>query len=190
MAFASLLPIAVCVVLLTTFLCRRTAQSLWLGAGQVANEVLNSLIKIVLKVPRPHSPVINMPEDSYGMPSAHSQYMGYFSTVIIIDCVLSRDMHLYRRAFRIIAVLGMAAVTMFSRYYLHYHTPTQIFAGYACGCIMAFGWCFIAYMLRVLGLMDWALDLQPFRMLLVKDTSYSVTSEYDQWRMNKEKKQN
>lgn len=188
MAFASLLPIAICVALFTAFICRRTAQDLWVGGGQIANEILNSLIKIVLKVPRPHSPVINMPEDSYGMPSAHSQYMGYFSAVIIADCLVSTKLAWFRRLARVALVLSMSALTMFSRYYLHYHTPGQIFAGYFCGCAMACAWLLCGQLLRALGLMQWAIELWPCRLMLVKDESYNLETEYENYALGQEKK--
>ena len=182
MAFASLFPIALCWVLLTVFLCRRTAQDLWIGAGHVANEILNNMVKVIIKEPRPHPPVINLPEDSYGMPSAHSQYMGYFSAIFICETLRSRSTSTPRKIVRIAIVLVMSAMTMYSRYYLHYHTPKQIFIGYLCGNFTGVYWLLLIKLLRKVGLLSWALNLLPFRLMLVKDSDYSVEREYQDYK--------
>lgn len=187
-AFASLLPIALCVALLTVFLCRRTAEDLWIGAGQVFGEVLNTVLKLIIKEKRPHTPVINMPEDSYGMPSAHSQYMGYFATVMTMQTLFAKNISMAHRLFRIASLMGISVLTAYSRYYLYYHTLAQVICGFLFGMFYGLCWYSLGGFLRITGLMSWGISLWPFRLMLVKDQDYSVSTEYEEYQRELQKK--
>lgn len=181
-AYASLVPIFLCVALLTVFLCRRTAEDLWVGGGQIVCEIVNGLVKLITKEPRPASPVTNMPVDSYGMPSAHSQYMGFFATVIIIQSLCAGRISGAHRALRAAAVLALSTFSAFSRYYLYYHTIPQVVIGYLIGVVFGIAWMALLAVVRKSGLLSWGLSLWPCRLLLVKDVKYSVAQEYAEFK--------
>lgn len=187
-AIASLIPIGICVALLTVFLCRRTAEDLWVGLGQIGCEVANGVLKIIIKEPRPSSPVTNMPVDSFGMPSAHSQYMGYFAMIIILQTLKARKISTRYRILRIVLALGVSSFIAYSRYYLYYHTGQQVTVGYGVGCVIGFVWFKALDVARTLGLVKWGVGLYPSRLLSVKDADYSVTEEHELWRAESAKK--
>lgn len=187
-AIASLIPIAICVSLLTAFLCRRTADDLWVGVGQVVCELVNGIIKLYVRQPRPSSPVTNIPADSFGMPSAHSQYMGYFCMVIIIDALRARNLSTIHRVVRIVSVIVVSVFTAYSRYYLYYHTGPQVTVGFLVGSALAFVWLKFENVVRAIGLMRWGLNLWPCRLMLVKDTPYSIYDEYQEYRKRVDKR--
>lgn len=188
-AFASLVPIFLCVALLTVFLCRRTADSLWVGGGQVVCEIVNGIVKLIIKQPRPSSPVTNMPVDSYGMPSAHSQYMGYFAMIVIVQSLTAPGISAAHSTLRILGVLNLSIFTSYSRYYLYYHTGPQVFVGYLVGLVFGATWLPLITVVRKSGLLAWGLSLWPCRQLLVKDMDYSVLEEYEEYQALKTRKQ-
>ncbi|KAI0285776.1 PAP2-domain-containing protein [Russula aff. rugulosa BPL654] len=111
-----------------------TIINMW--AGQFCCEAFNLVVKRIVKQGRPPGSVAN----GYGFPSSHSQYMGYFATFLIL--------HLHFRhkfvisgssdstAFRIAiytAIVAWAALVAYSRYYLSYHSVSQILWGVCIG---------------------------------------------------------
>ncbi|KDR80758.1 hypothetical protein GALMADRAFT_241192 [Galerina marginata CBS 339.88] len=106
-------------------------------AGQLFGELLNWIIKRIIKQDRPLQSIGN----GYGFPSSHSQYMAYFATFLMC--------HLYFRhrfsstgyvavdfLWRMLvyaALLGWSGLVAYSRYYLGYHNGHQIFWGLAIG---------------------------------------------------------
>ncbi|KAF9485472.1 hypothetical protein BDN70DRAFT_871120 [Pholiota conissans] len=106
-------------------------------AGQFFGELLNWVIKRIIKQDRPIENIGN----GYGFPSSHSQYMAYFTSFLFC--------HLYFRhrfsstgyrsldfLFRMIvyaALLTWTGLVAYSRYYLGYHNANQIFWGLAIG---------------------------------------------------------
>ncbi|KAF8506400.1 hypothetical protein BU17DRAFT_71289 [Hysterangium stoloniferum] len=68
-------------------------------AGQMACEGLNWVLKHAIKEGRPHE----SPGDGYGFPSSHSQWMGYFSSFLIL--------HLYfRHRFTSCGICGIGRI--------------------------------------------------------------------------------
>ncbi|KAL0064405.1 hypothetical protein AAF712_008705 [Marasmius tenuissimus] len=106
-------------------------------AGQLTNEVLNYGIKHLIREERPTDMVGN----GYGFPSSHSQYMGYFSTFLILHMYFrhrfsSTGYPILDRAFRALvhlALLAWAGGVAYSRYHLKYHSPHQIYWGLSIG---------------------------------------------------------
>jgi len=112
-------------------------------AGQLASDLFNSVLKHIVKQERPNS----MLGDGYGFPSSHSQYMGYFSTFLLLHLTFRHKFVSYGPELKLIntlqrtllyfTIMSWAAGVCFSRYYLAYHTPPQVLAGYSIGLVLA-----------------------------------------------------
>ncbi|THH03126.1 hypothetical protein EW145_g6508 [Phellinidium pouzarii] len=106
-------------------------------AGQLACEGFNWLLKRLIKQERPIGSLIN----GYGFPSSHSQFMGYFSTFLMMHLFFrhrfsSTGYTTLDRLWRGVVYLGLAAwawSVCYSRLYLTYHTPNQIIWGAGVG---------------------------------------------------------
>ncbi|KAF5379324.1 hypothetical protein D9757_007613 [Collybiopsis confluens] len=144
---SSLLSLALALVTLSPILLMASYASLAIQtreflviimwAGQFANEGFNWLLKRLIKQDRPDGSMGN----GYGFPSSHSQYMGYFTTFLICHLYFrhrfsSTGLPFIDQAWRYIVYTGVSAwglAVAYSRYYLQYHTPHQIFWGYGIG---------------------------------------------------------
>ncbi|KAF9006167.1 hypothetical protein BDQ17DRAFT_1399096 [Cyathus striatus] len=102
-------------------------------AGQFAGELLNYILKHIIKEERPIESIGN----GYGFPSSHSQYMGYFSSFLICHLYFrhrfaTTGSYILDQLWRIvlyIGLLGWASAVAYSRYYLGYHNVYQILWG-------------------------------------------------------------
>ncbi|KEP50238.1 PAP2 domain protein [Rhizoctonia solani 123E] len=101
-------------------------------AGQLANEGFNWVLKQVFREERPES----NRGDGYGFPSSHSQYMGYFSTFLVVHFLTRHRFpnhtswaQITHRAILCSGLLAWAGIVCYSRYHLTYHTPPQIIWG-------------------------------------------------------------
>ncbi|PPQ91884.1 hypothetical protein CVT25_000759 [Psilocybe cyanescens] len=105
--------------------------------GQFAGELLNWIIKRIIKQERPIDSIGN----GYGFPSSHSQYMAYFASFLMAHLYFrhrfsstgSKIIDLLLRIIVYSALLGWAGLVAYSRYYLGYHSAHQIFWGQAIG---------------------------------------------------------
>jgi len=135
--------------------------------GQMACEVLNFALKRLLKEKRPPQ----MHGKGYGMPSSHSQFVGFFSVSLVLFLLVR---HVPRKptashtplnmASRIAlsgAALANAGLVTWSRIYLNYHTPKQVLVGFFAGVVTALGWFLVTSIIRQIGLVGWFLN-QPF----------------------------
>lgn len=181
-ALLSLLPPAILMMHLATFLSRRTAQDLWFAGGQVVCEASNVILKRVLRQARPLSPVLNMPEESYGMPSAHSQFMGFLVGYLFVQMLFSSHLPFWDKIFRMSGTSIMAGAVGFARYYLYYHSGVQVVAGLTFGGVLGALWFLLSRPLRKYGVFEWGLSLWPCRLLLVKDVDYNNRAEYEEYR--------
>ncbi|KAF9955606.1 hypothetical protein BGZ72_003588 [Mortierella alpina] len=180
-AFVTLSPMVlvsgyVCIILVT-----RDIKPAVMFAGQLANEVINQILKRLVKEARPTEYL----GDGYGMPSSHSQFMAYFATYAIIL--------MYRRGvspgeiiphiFSVVVVVW-AALVVYSRVHLYYHTWQQVVAGTICGIIFALIYYFIANkFLRSTGIFEWIVNHPWARELHVRDThSIPDLAKFD-WEM-------
>lgn len=177
---ASLLPQAWIIVHLSVFLSRREAQDLWCGMGQILCEFSNHIIKKILKQPRPWTPVLNMPLESHGMPSAHSQFMGYLVGYTLVELYFTQYRALRERVGHAVVVILLAASVAYSRYYLWYHSAPQVLVGLAVGALFGSTWYLVSVVARSLGLVQWCVDLPPCKLLSIKDTRYDVAAEHAQ----------
>ncbi|PIA15169.1 hypothetical protein COEREDRAFT_82157, partial [Coemansia reversa NRRL 1564] len=74
LALASLFPIFLIVAETSIVFGRREAAGILLLLGQLLNEAFNLVLKLAIREDRPNIQL----GDGYGMPSSHSQFMGFF----------------------------------------------------------------------------------------------------------------
>jgi len=111
--------------------------------GQCLNDALNTVIKQYVKEERP----TGLLGKGYGFPSQHSQYMGYFSTFLILHLILKHSFPSCGLGSRLsmsngVQKLGVsfgvwlwAVSVCYSRHFLSYHTSKQVVAGYLFGVV-------------------------------------------------------
>lgn len=142
MALASLAPQFIMCAYAVLILARRELTWVNACAAQLGNEALNWMLKRTLRMPRPASAGgLGDGGTGYGMPSSHSQFMGFFAAF----CLLHLHAHRPRSArapVRLVAcarkaehvasqafVLLLSLATVFSRWYLGYHNASQVLVG-------------------------------------------------------------
>ena len=105
----------------------------WLG-GHLLNEVLNFCLKRLLKEERPMgAPAVGF--DIHGMPSAHSQFMGFY--FCFSSCILAYRVRNCSPFWKVGAAsfnLGLTLVVGYGRIRLGFHTPAQVVVGLGVGC--------------------------------------------------------
>ncbi|KAG5359085.1 Palmitoyl-protein thioesterase-dolichyl pyrophosphate phosphatase fusion 1 [Yarrowia sp. C11] len=181
-AFASLIPQIILIVYATLIFSRREMETLMLLGGQVACEVSNNILKRAIKQDRPrYGP-------GYGMPSAHAQFVAFLATYLCL-WMFFRMRQLYspvKRVTRSVGLVVMTLVVSYSRVHLYYHTPAQVLAGVALGCVLGLAYFLFVSLIRDLGLVDLIVDLPILRTFYVKDTSGDsgsfVKDEFLRWR--------
>ncbi|KAL6453896.1 CAX4 Dolichyldiphosphatase [Candida maltosa Xu316] len=194
----SLLPIYIMVFYTSWFLLTREIEPVIIVAGHLANEVLNKIIKMAVKSPRPtfHR---NFGIDSkygltYGFPSAHSQFMGFFVGYYI--CIILFKIPMSKQGKKSVCVsagLSMVGVA-FSRVYLLYHSCVQVIAGLIVGVTFGVGYFIITSVARDVGLVEWVLNWPIIRLFYVKDTYYysyqSFAQEYQSYEQLRKQRKN
>lgn len=121
----------------------------------------------------------------YGMPSSHSQFMGFFAAYAVLYIkyrIVETDWSLKKA--RMTLVLATSIAVCVSRVYLTYHTVEQVLVGASLGTAFGALWFITFSQLKSYGFIDWALDLKVSRIFLVKDTviDQALHDEYLQWR--------
>jgi dolichyldiphosphatase len=114
----------------------------------------------------------------YGMPSSHAQFAAYFSISLSLFLLLRHQTtrhtsyrpstFLQRISLSALACICAAFVAL-SRIYLNYHTPRQVWIGFAAGTVFAGVWFAFTTWLRKEGWIEWALDLDVVRLFRVRD---------------------
>lgn len=114
----------------------------------------------------------------YGMPSSHSQFVAFFSLSLTLFLMFRHQTtthtsyrpstFLERLALSILACF-CAAIVALSRIYLNYHTPRQVWVGFAAGLAFALAWFIFTSYLRSAGWIEWGLDLDIARQLRFRD---------------------
>lgn len=107
--------------------------------GIIVNTILNLFLKITIKHPRPKEDKIlfeiasnngkRISIDRYGMPSGHSQSVGFSCMFLYLACK-----NMYIIWFYLIISLN----TMFQRFNYKSHTMLQIIIGFSIGAIMGY----------------------------------------------------
>lgn len=193
----SLLPIYTMVFFTSWFLITRDIEPVIAVVGQLSNDMANKILKHVFQQLRPEFHRDFGLESfglTYGMPSAHSQFMGFLAAYYIaITCfaipVLFRCKCLVTLGL-LLACLGVAC----SRWYLMYHTWEQVLVGVACGFCTGSLYSVIVFLFRDIGVVDWVL-LWPFvRYFWIKNSYYYnyrlFKEEYLEVEIAKQKKVN
>lgn len=144
---------------LTWLIMERDFEPVIFTVGQLSNELINQVLKRVIKQERPlYNGTIslvfnganisddNMQENisslrvSYGMPSAHSQFMGFFVSYLVLNMWFRwNNRYRIQRFDRMIYCVSgwlLSISVCFSRWYLEYHTWDQIIIGYQIGIIV------------------------------------------------------
>lgn len=140
LALITLTPIYIMNFYTTLILLRRDFGTFFALAGQIACLALNVILKKILHQPRP----ADLGLIDSGMPSNHSQFMGYFAVFYSIQ-FLYNSPSLSEHFRRIYALLlaALAILVCFSRIYLQYHTVDQVAIGFAVGAFCGIAWSII-----------------------------------------------
>ncbi|KAJ2516590.1 hypothetical protein H4217_004483 [Coemansia sp. RSA 1939] len=167
LALASLFPIFLVVMEATIVLSRREIAGILLLIGQLGNEGLNIVLKVMIRQDRPNVHL----GDGYGMPSSHSQFMTFFLayTVVYLETRVSNN-NVHKRAVQAGAVM-LTLLVMTSRVYLGYHSALQVFAGGLVGAVSGSIWLwFVERTIYTNRAIDIVLDWSICRWLLIRDS--------------------
>ncbi|CCH62080.1 hypothetical protein TBLA_0G01340 [Henningerozyma blattae CBS 6284] len=187
-AYFSLLPILILTFYLSWFISTRELEACIMAAGQLANEIFNNIIKNIIKQPRPISFGDSFQNDTlrsgYGMPSAHSQFMGFLFIYISLKYTLSwKDLSVCKRKLGIVFFALLAFCVCSSRVYLMYHSIDQVFIGFCIGLCTGSSYYLLVGILREIGIINWVLSWWLARRLYIKDSynlaPLSLREEYD-----------
>ncbi|EPX75144.1 palmitoyl protein thioesterase-dolichol pyrophosphate phosphatase fusion 1 [Schizosaccharomyces octosporus yFS286] len=169
MELFSLIPQIIGIIYLTVMVTNRELDTFMQFGGQVANEVLNYVIKIIVKHPRPSVVLHGV---GYGMPSSHSQFMGYFTAYMIAwVCKYRKEewSHISSLA-KMSLYCGLSLCVCSSRYLLSYHSISQVIVGFAAGFVFGYVWCWFTGQLRLTGITEWLLKFPIIEWVYIKDT--------------------
>ncbi|PWN36057.1 uncharacterized protein FA14DRAFT_112716, partial [Meira miltonrushii] len=207
LSLITLSPPFLVVVYIVICLIRRDLTILFGFAGQLACEGFNLILKRIFKQGRP----TDFLGTGYGMPSSHSQFVGYFmmfwcahfirfrpgmsrrkrtqSAPSLIDLIRSLE-----HAALVTFIIFGSLMTAYSRYHLSYHTPLQIIVGLSLGMASGLAWYIVC---EVIGRKKiFGLKRSPRRILLesplfvalrIRDTwsvwdDGGIEAEYGLWK--------
>mmetsp|Transcript_16933 Transcript_16933/g.23685 ORF Transcript_16933/g.23685 Transcript_16933/m.23685 type:complete len:215 (-) Transcript_16933:187-831(-) len=140
LALITLCPIFLIVAYLTLIYSRRQIQTIIMLIGQLANEAANSVLKQHIKESRPEA----CAHEGYGMPSSHSQFMGFFAAYCLISSIRwENNDFISHKVLGNLSIMSLACLVMYSRVELGYHTFAQVYVGGVLGCLFALFWFFL-----------------------------------------------
>ncbi|KAF9994020.1 hypothetical protein BGZ80_002623 [Entomortierella chlamydospora] len=168
LAYVTLTPLCILCGYAAVIATSRDLKPLVMLGGQLANELLNLILKRLVKQARPTEYL----GDGYGMPSSHSQFMAYFATyMVIMMCRRGIEPGAIIPQTVCAAVTVWSALVVYSRVHLYYHTWQQVVAGTICGFIFALFYYYIVNnILRPMGILEWIVDHPWARRLHARDT--------------------
>ncbi|XP_055516227.1 dolichyldiphosphatase 1 [Leucoraja erinacea] len=147
LAYLSLVPVFILFGFVTLIVFKRELHSISFLCGLVLNEILNWLIKNVIKEPRPCQGAHRNLFTEYGMPSSHSQFIWFFSIYSLLFLYLrmhqtnnARCLDLLWRHILSVCLLTLAFLVSYSRVYLMYHSWSQVIYGVIAGGVMGATW--------------------------------------------------
>ncbi|ODV94610.1 hypothetical protein PACTADRAFT_76238 [Pachysolen tannophilus NRRL Y-2460] len=209
-AIFSLLPIEILIFYFSWFLITREIEPVIIAFGQVINDIINNIIKHLIKQERPRPEFLSVgifkangtintgslnKSLEYGMPSAHSQFMGFFCCYFLLKIIyqwpnLNKLNKFYLCFIFIICSIGV----VFSRIYLMYHTIEQTLVGVIFGCFLGSCYFLIVCIARDIGIIRWIVNWNFLQKFYIKDSCYecplSFKAEYDLWHQRKAKRCN
>ncbi|KAG0303772.1 hypothetical protein BGZ98_006300 [Dissophora globulifera] len=179
MAYITLSPLGILCGYAAIIITSRDLKPTVMFAGQIVNEVVNQVLKRLVKQARPTEYL----GDGYGMPSSHSQFMAYFAVYTMILMYRSTPDFLMPHIVST-AVFVWAALVVYSRVHLYYHTWQQVVAGTIAGAAFALIYYFVIQnILRPTGIFDKIVNHPWMKLLYVRDTdAIADVAKYD-WEM-------
>ncbi|KAJ2376211.1 hypothetical protein IW150_002115 [Coemansia sp. RSA 2607] len=188
LAFSSLTPIFLIVVETTIVLSRREIIGIMFLLGQLLNEAFNLALKLAIRESRPNPHL----GDGYGMPSSHSQFMGFFAVYVCMYLQTRVTTNAIQKLVVQTGAVALSMLTIISRVYLGYHTTLQVLAGTVVGLMAGYIWYqFIERVVYPSGAVAYILDTPICRWLLVRDSREIkdiVRTEYELTRTARNKR--
>jgi len=135
----ALLPIFLIIMMAGAVIATREKRVAVLLGLQLANEVVNAVVKRIVKEPRPDGTKLT----DYGWPSSHSQFMAFF-VVSFLGVILKprKDYGIFLKGLLTLLLCGLTAVVATSRIVGGFHTESQVVGGVcvglACGVVLTF----------------------------------------------------
>jgi len=174
LALVSLLPLAMIVGNFTLILFRRDLHTISLFLGNILCEASNLALKKLIRQPRPY--VREFQAKDFGMPSSHSQLSCFFATYAVLFVVF-RLHHNHQSVFERLwkgvvcgGVLAAAALVVYSRVYLLYHSAAQVAVGSALGVCLGAAWFALVHLLLA-PLFPAIANWRVSELLMVRDTT-------------------
>ncbi|CAH0474948.1 unnamed protein product [Peronospora belbahrii] len=130
LALFTLSPIFLVIVYVTIVTIQRDLDSISMFMGQFVSVLVNKVLKKLINQPRPEGAFMSGP----GMPSAHSQFISFFSAYVVI--YTWKRLNLHRRLeqwLTILIAIVITVLTCYSRIHLNYHSTDQVVVGAAVG---------------------------------------------------------
>lgn len=172
-AWASLLPVFISLGgFITHFIFRRELQAMFFALGLLIAQFFSEFVKKAVKESRPLTCEALEMCDSHGWPSSHSVYMAFFS--IYITLLAARRFTFstsFGRVFTMVLPWPFAVVVMYSRIYLGYHSPAQVFAGCCLGLMLGSVW-FIIVNVVLVHTFPVLEDLAICKFFCIKDSTH------------------
>lgn len=188
----SLLPIYIMVFYTSWFLITREIEPVIVVGGHLIGELINKIVKHIVKQPRPdfHKDFGTSSYGlTYGMPSAHSQFMGFFAAYFMCSVWYRVPLRKSPRIFTNLVLCTAALLVAFSRVYLLYHSVQQVLVGLMIGATIGMFFYAVVSVARDVGLVDWVLLWRIIRVFYVKDSYYhcyqTFAQEYHQYSIRK-----
>jgi dolichyldiphosphatase len=187
--FFTLLPIGILVFYLSWFIVTREIEPVIMAAGQVVNDIVNNVVKNHIRQERPMK-IVGFQENGlrsgYGMPSAHSQFMGFFAVFLMLRIWLQwRGLTVQRKVVSSIGLIVLSACVVSSRVYLHYHSWIQVAVGVLIGSGIGILHFSLASWLRSTKVIDYLLSWKIVEFFWIKDSVYqeplSLRQEHEEW---------
>eukprot|EP01128_Nolandella_sp_AFSM9_P010850 TRINITY_DN7568_c0_g1_i1.p1 TRINITY_DN7568_c0_g1~~TRINITY_DN7568_c0_g1_i1.p1 ORF type:complete len:223 (+),score=25.51 TRINITY_DN7568_c0_g1_i1:28-696(+) len=181
-AFCSLLPVLAMVCHASHLLLRRELNSVLFFLGSLASVATTSLVKHIVKAPRPEASILTA--RGYGFPSLHAQLAAFILTSLWLALLFQwQARRLICLLFLLLSACVSAAVG-YSRVYLGAHTLLQVVCGHFLGMLLAAIWYVLTPPIKRLA--KWGLHLTGLNALLrVYDASLASTPflqfEYEQY---------
>jgi len=189
--YFTLLPIFIMVFYFSWFVVTRELEACVLAGGHVVNDIVNNIVKKIIKQPRPYnyfgdSFQQNTIRSGYGMPSAHSQFMGFFAMYVGLRLFVFWETSSRNKHAGLCALVGAALLVAWSRVYLGYHSVSQVSVGLSLGAALASVYFIVVVYVRRIGLARWFLSWRICQRLYIKDSTceepLSLQQEYAAWK--------